>query len=383
MISSKYTIREQNEANILNNIIKEKEISRAELSVKTGLNKASVSSITKRLMEDQLILETRIGDSTNVGGRKPIMLTFNAKSALAIAIDLGNDYIEGMLAYLDGTIVQSLKKRKISVTATSALSHIKEMVAELLASEPETPHGIIGMTVAIHGIVFESEILFAPYYDLEQINLLEEMEKVFDFPVAIRNEANLAALGEYTYASDHQSLVSISIYSGVGAGIVEDGKLHEGKCGNAGEIGHSILFPDGKSCPCGNKGCLEQYTSSTIIYDEFSKLKNIEHVNSDIITECLTKNDKETKELLMKNAKLLSNGINNVITMYDPEIVIVNSSLYRKNPEMITWLKDNLNSSFSKNVEILTSTLQKSARLYGAVANTTQQFLNIQALKFK
>ena len=102
MISSKYTIREQNEAQILNQIIKHREISRAELSKITSLNKASVSSITNKLINDGFIIEKRIGEATN-RGRKPIMLTFNgSSSALVIAIDLGYNYIDGALASLDG-----------------------------------------------------------------------------------------------------------------------------------------------------------------------------------------------------------------------------------------------------------------------------------------
>ncbi|MGC3362595.1 ROK family transcriptional regulator, partial [Enterococcus faecalis] len=95
-------MREQNEAQILNQIIKHREISRAELSKITSLNKASVSSITNKLMNDGLIIEKRIGEATN-RGRKPIMLTFNgSSSALVIAIDLGYNYIDGALASLDG-----------------------------------------------------------------------------------------------------------------------------------------------------------------------------------------------------------------------------------------------------------------------------------------
>ncbi len=75
MISSKYTIRELNQATLLKTIIEKKEVFRAELAAATGLNKASVSDITKKLLDDQLIVETRVGDASTAGGRKPIMLT--------------------------------------------------------------------------------------------------------------------------------------------------------------------------------------------------------------------------------------------------------------------------------------------------------------------
>lgn len=112
MIVSKYTIREQNEAMILNAIIQQKEISRADLSSLTGLTKASVSAITKKLMDDSLIIEERVGNASTLGGRKPIMLTFNRHAGLVISMDIGYNYIEAMLAYIDGTLIKHFSKNK-------------------------------------------------------------------------------------------------------------------------------------------------------------------------------------------------------------------------------------------------------------------------------
>lgn len=121
MISSKYTIREQNEAQILNQIIKEKEISRAKLSQVTSLNKASVSAITKKLLADHLILEKRIGE-LNTPGRKPIMLTFNNKAALVIGLDLGYNYIDGMLSFLDGNEIRRFQLTETTITKENFFS---------------------------------------------------------------------------------------------------------------------------------------------------------------------------------------------------------------------------------------------------------------------
>ena len=128
MIHSKYTIRENNEATILNAIISQKEISRAELSVLAGLNKASVSSITKKLLEDELIHEDRIGDAARVGGRKPIMLTFNGKAALTLSLDVAPNYVEGLIAYIDGKVLYESEIRGIIVSSDNVLAYITEMV---------------------------------------------------------------------------------------------------------------------------------------------------------------------------------------------------------------------------------------------------------------
>lgn len=381
MISSKYTIREQNEAKILTVIIDKNEVSRAELSTLTGLNKASVSAITKKLIEDEFISETRIGDASNVGGRKPIMLTFNRQSALVIAFDLGYNYIEAMLAYIDGTIIDSIRKRRIDVSAENVVGQMKKIIDHFLSIQPNTPHGIIGLTAAIHGQVHNNVIHFTPYYNLDKGNLWEELQAICDFPVFLENEANLAALGEYTFSSHYQNLVSISIHSGIGAGIVENGDLQVGYRGRAGEIGHSILYPHGKECPCGNLGCLEQYASNKATYQEYAKQEGLDYVNSDTLQQAFQEKNDHAIALLEKNAELLSIGINNIIMMYDPEIVVINSSIYRKIPEMIPFINAHIKNRFSKDVLIRNTFLEKSATLYGAFANSAQNFLNIKKLK--
>lgn len=382
MISTKYTIREHNEANILNTIIQSKEISRAELATASGLNKASVSSITKKLLEEELIFETRIGNSSNLGGRKPIMLSFNTKSATALSFDLGYDYIEAMISYIDGTIIETYRKKDFRVTAANVVSCIKEITKELVKKSPTTPHGTIGMCLAIHGLVYQNDISFTPYYDLESIDFLSELETFFDFPIYLVNEANLAALGEYTFSSKYEQLVSISIHSGVGAGIVEEGNLHTGRKGKAGEIGHSVLFPDGKKCPCGNSGCIEQYASNKAMYEDFVELKELDFANSDTLTEYYQANDSETVAFLEKRAKYLSIGINNVVMLYDPEVVVINSSIFRKNPELISIVSDQLTSLFTKDIVIRNTSLGEYATLLGGISTCIQQFLNIQKLKF-
>lgn len=382
MITSKYSIREQNEAIILKKIIESHTISRAELSVVTGLNKASVSSITKKLIEDELVTETGIGDAGNSGGRKPILLKFNGKSALSISFDIGYDYIEGLFSFLDGDEIKSESKRKLKIDSTNVVGLIRTIVSDFEKVAPETKHGIIGITLAIHGVIHQNKVVFTPYYDLDKMDLYEEISSIFPYPVYIENEANLTALGEYTFSSTFDSLISLSIHSGIGAGIVEDGKLQIGKHGKAGEIGHSILYPSGTTCPCGNQGCLEQYASNKVLYDEFAKLKGLTHVNTQIIRDYYLKKDTETMILIEKNAYLLSIGINNVVTLYDPEIVIINSSIYRAIPEMVELVKVHMNGYFSKDIMICNSPLEDKATLYGCTAINGQHFLNVQRLKF-
>lgn len=382
MITSKYSIREQNEAIILRQIIDNKRISRAELAKVTGLNKASVSAITKKLLDDDLVVETGLGNGSSIGGPKPILLAFNPHSATGISLDLGYNYLEASLAYLNGQEIEVISKKRLPLSAATVLPLLTQVITGLIAKEPGSTHGIVGITLAIHGLVYENKAIFTPYYDLDQIDLVSELSARFPYPVLIENEANLTALGEYTFSSNYDSLVSLSLHSGIGAGIVAGGQLEIGKHGKAGEIGHSILIPGGKICPCGNHGCLEQYASNKVVFDQIAEAKALSFVNAAIASSLYEHQDPQVLEIIEKSAYYLSIGINNIITLYDPEIVIINSSLYRAIPEMLTMVESHLNSHFAKKIAIQGSFLMEKATLSGALAVTSQNFLNVQKLKF-
>ena len=183
MISSKYTIRESNQANILKAIIDKQEVFRAELAATTGLNKASVSDITKKLLADQLIIQTRIGNASISGGRKPIMLTFNRKVATALSFDVGYDYLEGMLSYIDGTPIATVEKERISVDSTNVVALLQTAIADLMTHNPSTPYDIVGVTIGIHGVILDEQAIFTPYYDLDTIDLKQQLMDHYSFPV--------------------------------------------------------------------------------------------------------------------------------------------------------------------------------------------------------
>ncbi|MBO0425189.1 MULTISPECIES: ROK family protein [unclassified Enterococcus] len=382
MIINKLGIREQNEAIVLKTIIDNQHISRAEVSQLTDLNKASVSQITKKLIETSFVNEVGIGDSTSIGGRKPIQLQFNNRNSFAITFDIGYNYIKGMLSYIDGTIIHFLSRTDLPITKNNILSIISEMIEELLTHSPETPYGLVGICLAIHGIVANGKITFTPYYDLENIDLITPISETYNTPVYIENEANLTALGEYCFSSESANLISISIHSGIGVGIVVNGKLQIGAHGASGEVGHSILFPRGNPCPCGNLGCLEQYASNKVLFDTYSSYTSTDFVNSDVFSEAYLSGEKTAIDLGLQNVEFLGIGLNNLITMSDPEEVFINSSVYRKIPGLIEQLRAQLSSQFTQGTILKNSLLGEQAPLYGGVVVVANHFLNIQDLRF-
>ena len=379
MITDRYTLRENNEQLVLATLIEEKSISRAQISKMTGLNKASVSDIANKLIDNQFIHEVGSGESTTSGGRKPILLQLNKFSGLTLTIDLGYDYVSYLVTYLNGEV---LKKETLSIQVdkSSCLEVIQHIYQEQRATAEESPYGITSLSIAVHGIVSDNRIIFTPYYDLDEIDLYGILSEKLSIPIHIENEANLSALAEKTFSTAVSNLVSISVHSGVGAGIIVNNELYHGRDGRSGEIGHTILYPNGKKCPCGNHGCLEQYSSQKAILAAFQEAKKDDQLTLyDLITAYST-SDTIANELIKNFALYLSIGINNVIASYGPEKIYLHSTLVTEIPELLPLIKQNILSSFSVPVPIESSTLKESGILLGGAALSIQEFFHLSSL---
>ncbi|MGC6770034.1 ROK family protein [Enterococcus sp. LJL51] len=376
-----YTRRTPNESLCLELIMNNRNLSRADLATMTGLTKATVSVIVKKLIEDYLVLETGIGSSSNAGGRKPIILKYNGKAGLSISIDVGYNYINALLTYLDGEEVSIFQKKPITLDEETIKKYFAEIFTSFNEILPKTNYGVIGVVLAIHGPVYNGDIIFTPHHNLEQISFRQIAEELSDYPVYLENEANLSALGEYTFTSDSSSLISINMHSGIGAGIVQNGELQVGSHGFAGEIGHQIVVMNGEKCPCGNHGCLEMYAANKVCFEKFAQIKSMDYVNSVILREYYQNNDPDAVQVVKENCQYLSIGINNLIAHYDPEVIVLNSSLYREIPDMIQQLKGSLKNRFSNKVIVRNSSLNDKATLLGGLVLNLQHFLDVERVK--
>lgn len=123
-------------------------------------------------------------------------------------------------------------------------------------------------------------------------------------------------------------------------GIMINGHLYRGQDGYAGEIGHTILFPDGKPCPCGNHGCLEQYASEKAILEEYARLTHQEQVTIDAFVRDYQNQVPEALEMMELFSKYISIAINNIINTFNIELVVLNSSFSNYIPQINLSIQD-------------------------------------------
>lgn len=325
-------VKQINKTLVLETILHEAPISRADISQKVGLNKGTVSSLVNELLEDQLIYESGPGQSS--GGRRPVILLFNDKAGFSIGIDLGVNYILGVLTDLRGNIIVEVNKKLTVRSYEVVIEILQSVISDLINAAPQSHYGIVGIGIGVPGLVNnDGEILVAPNLGWKNINLREEIENSFDIPVVIENEANAGAYGEKLYGAgkENDNILYISAGIGIGIGIILNGELFYGMNGFSGEAGHMIVQVNGKDCTCGSSGCWELYASEKALLEEARKLKltdiTEETLSIELLLELANSGNEDIINLFHSIGMYLGVGINNIINIFNPEQVIIGNRL--------------------------------------------------------
>lgn len=377
---SKELIRDINSTLVLETIINSMPISRAAVSKKLGLTKATISAIVQDLINKHLIIE--IGSDDTSLGRKPILLSFNKKAGHIFCVDMGVDTISVLLTDLLGEDC-SLKQIKSPKSSENIIAVVTNLIDSMKPKTSASPYGLVGITLGIHGVINDNKVSFAPYYDFSGIDLAKELEQYFHTPIFLENEANLSVLGEKTFMYDYPNIANISVHSGIGLGIIINNSLYTGYNGRAGEFGHTIVEIDGRECPCGNHGCLEQYVSERVLLKDFATLKGLSTIDFDAFASMYQTGDRDAIMIIDRFIKYMSVCVNNVVNAYNPDIVIINSSFTIFFPGLTTLVENSLRSKMNSVQKIVPSALQDSSILLGGISVVIKNFLGINTLNLR
>lgn len=374
---SKELIRDMNTSLILQTIVRHGTISRADLAKKLRLSKATVSTIVQNLLDRSLIRE--IGSGSTEVGRKPILLEFRADSGFVLSMDVQNKTVIVLLSDMAGRQYNYLTFPH-HASREQIIPFLASLITKMQALVPESPYGIVGIALAIHGVVHEGQILFAPYYPYEGLDF-SSLEERFQIPVYVENEANLAVLGEHAFSAPSSNLAALSIHSGVGLGLIIDGQLFQGFRGFAGEFGHSTIEINGRACPCGNRGCLEQYLSERVLLEEYARIKRLPEVNVTTICRDYERNDPDAAKLITQFLRYIAVSIHNIQNIINPERIIISSRITAALPDTLPLLLGMLPDSKNGQCPVSYSELQDHAVLLGGVCNCIKHFLKIDLAK--
>jgi predicted NBD/HSP70 family sugar kinase len=369
-------IKKINTAIVLEAVLKEAPLSRARISERTGLNKATVSSLVQDLIDSHLVLEIGMGESS--GGRKPVMLLFNSSAGYAVGIDLGVNYIRGILTDLEGIVIKETEIVMKKHPVEAVMPKLFRVIEDLIGAAPDCPYGIVGIGIGVPGIVDDQgTVLFAPNLEWDHVRLQQMVSDRFALPVTIDNEANAGAQGEQKYGAGrsiaHQIYVSVGI--GIGTGIILNKELYKGASGFSGELGHLSIELNGKPCRCGNRGCWELYASENALLEQAASLgyEDLESLLRAAEAGCT-----EVLALLDTIAEYLGAGIANIVNVFNPDVVIIGNRMSLAGP----WIGDKLRETVAKRtlsyhrsgLRILFAELQEQSAVRGAASYAIESF---------
>ena len=378
-----HVVKKGNKSLVLDKIKYNSPISRASVASQVGLNKGTVSSLVNDLLEEHLIYESGPGESS--GGRRPVMLLFNEKAGYSIGIDLGVNYLLGVLTDLNGNIHKEKQMTFKNLSYEDIEIKLFETIDFLLTSTPECPHGVIGIGIGVPGIVDkDSNILLAPNLNWRNVNLKAVLQERYNLPIIIENEANAGAYGEKHFGAgkDFENVIYVSAGIGIGVGLILNGSLYKGFNGFSGELGHMTIQAGGAKCRCGNEGCWELYASEQALLRQAERL-DIPSDMQDLegLVSLAEGGNEQVITLFEQTGDYLGIGINNIINIFNPQQVIIGNRLaYSKK-----WLKESLNKRvtnqalwFQQNdLQIDFSELSTRSTALGVAAFSIENFLSV------
>lgn len=257
----------------------------------------------------------------------------------------------------------------------SIVNQLVEVVNEHLNDDE-----LVGIGIGVPGPVLDGVVMGAQNIYWEIVDLQNELNKHFkDIKIKICNDANAATLGEWYYGKGNKanSMVFVTLGTGIGGGIIINGKLFEGVTGSAGEIGHIKIFPfNGRPCSCGLSGCLEQYASASgIVKTAYGMIKNGEtvlskkkYLNTKDIFDAAKDGDKIAYEIVEKSAYYLAIGLASVANTLNPELIVLGGGVSKAGDILL----DNVKKYFKElafysitKTEIELATLFNDAGIYG------------------
>ena len=303
-----------------------------------------------------------------------------------IGVDIGGMSVKVGVVDRDGHIVK--KDRVVTDVAAGAhkiIVDIAELIKSMIDINDRDFLGIgIGCPGAINSVTGTVDRAFnLGWY---KVPLAEELARIINKRIKVSNDANVAALGEAMYGSGrtYSDTIFLTLGTGVGGGIILNGKLYEGNESKGAELGHTVIALDGEQCSCGRRGCMEAYCSATALIrdtkrameaDRSSKMwefeGSLDGVDGRTAFECSKQGDKAAIAVVDNYIKYLGEGMLNFANIFRPQAIILGGGVCAQGDYLVYKLKDyckdrNYGFADTPRFDILTASLGNDAGIIGA-----------------
>lgn len=335
-----------------------------------------------------------VGDSLFVpAGYGEFTVTGNATLIISevrkyyIGIDIGGTFIKGGIVDDTGNIIIE-DKIPSSHDEEEIINAIAELCNGMLTAVNLNKSDVVGIGMGVPGMIDErnGEVVYSNNLGWEKFKIAERLHEKTGLPVKISNDANVAALAEVKFgcAKGFKNAVMITLGTGVGSGIIIDGRIYGGNRTAGAELGHSVIVAGGERCTCGRRGCFEAYASATALVRDTKRAMQA-HPESKMWEEFTLETadgrtpfsckdtDAAAKEVVDNYIEKLSCGIINVANEFRPEAIILGGGVCAQGDNLIRPVQEKLNAElfggkFGPRVEVRIAKLKNSAGLLGGAA---------------
>lgn len=376
----------------------------AEICSHLKISSPSSIAILNELICNNLIEKQGKGDSN--GGRKPDLFGIKDNALYVLGMEVGK--YETKMAVFNATNAFITDVVSYPILLDNDLKTIDALynhASDLIKSSGIDPSKLMAVGISIPGLVNSSKGINYTYLNFEGTTMAELLQKKFDRPVFVENDAKAIALAEYRFglAKGKKNVLSIFLDWGIGLGLIVDGKLYRGSLGLSGEFGHIPMIEDGILCTCGKQGCLETVASGTALSrlamegikaGKTSIVMNRANESSDkvdasLVVQAAHNGDQYAINILAEVGNHLGKGLSILIQLFNPELIILGGKIAEAGDYITTPIQQSLNKycirQLKESSPVITSEMKQNIGLMGTIAvimeNIFEYFIKTSAKK--
>jgi predicted NBD/HSP70 family sugar kinase len=354
--------------------------SRAEIARRTGLSRSTVSSLVADLKDEGLIVERAGGrdpsGAAGQSGRPPVLIGLRPSAGVVVGIDFGKRHLAVAASDLSHQVLaESWRDMPEDYTASDGMDVAAELV-EAALDEAGGGHGrVLGVGLGLPGPIHRLTGMIGSPAILPGwvgIRVAEEMAMRLSLPIHVDNDANLGALSEFLWGAGRASvsLAYLKVATGIGAGLVVDGRLFHGAGGTAGEIGHTTIDENGPICRCGRRGCLETFAAGPALL-ELLRPSLGPDLTLEGVLERAADGDPGCQRAIADAGRHIGQALGNLCNLINPELIVVGGSLGAAGDVVLDPIREAVERaaipSAAGDVDIVPGVLGERAELLGAI----------------
>ncbi|HTX91024.1 MAG TPA: ROK family protein [Anaerolineales bacterium] len=362
-------------------------MSRVELARQIGLTRAAMTQIVNDLLASGTIHE--IESSNSKSGRPPIILEINPQGGHIVGIDIGATHVNLVVTDFSGRVLDEVEiPFNVKEPPIQCLDQVDRLFRETLAKMNLKLDDIEAIGVGVPGPVdTKAGMVIAPPImpGWDRFPIRETLEKRWGCPIALANDAELGALGEWAYgaARGEKNIAYIKVGTGIGAGLLLDGQIYHGISGAAGEIGHLTMIENGPICNCGNAGCLETLAGGMAIARQaqeavrkgqrtmLSEITPIEAITTRDVSAIARRGDRVAQQIIVQAGRYLGIAIAGMVNLFNPTMIVFGGGVAQIGDLFLQPIRDEVQKrslpAAVRTLRIQTAVLRRRSSSMGAV----------------